>query len=152
MRRIEKKTDMAKAEEILKSQNYGVLSVQGDDGYPYGVPVNYAYRDGKLYLHGSSKESHKTDAIRRNDKVCFTVIAEHDLIPDKMDTMYTSVIVFGRAKIIEAGEEKQEDLHIMLEELSPKLAPNSDKILKVKDERFVMIEITAEDISGKIGR
>ena len=35
---------------ILKTELRGVLSVLGDDGYPYGVPVNHYYceEDGKL--------------------------------------------------------------------------------------------------------
>ena len=30
--------------EILKEEKRGVLSVIGDEGYPYGVPVNYWYK------------------------------------------------------------------------------------------------------------
>ena len=29
--------------EVLKNETRGVLSVQGDDGYPYGVPINHYY-------------------------------------------------------------------------------------------------------------
>ena len=34
---------------ILKNQLRGVLSVHGDDGYPYGLPINYYYceEDGR---------------------------------------------------------------------------------------------------------
>ncbi|MBO7677619.1 MAG: pyridoxamine 5'-phosphate oxidase family protein, partial [Erysipelotrichaceae bacterium] len=38
--------------EILKQQKRGVLSVNGDDGYPYGMPMNHYYEDGYLYFHG----------------------------------------------------------------------------------------------------
>ena len=27
--------------EVLKSETRGVLSVNGDDGYPYGAPINH---------------------------------------------------------------------------------------------------------------
>ena len=39
--------------EILKTEKRGVLSVIGDNGYPYGVPINYWYNEenGKLYLY-----------------------------------------------------------------------------------------------------
>ncbi len=47
MRRSEKATDIAKAEELLRSKDFGVLSVCGDDGYPYGVPINYVYDEGR---------------------------------------------------------------------------------------------------------
>ena len=68
MRRSEKTTDIAKAEELLRSKDFGVLSVCGDDGYPYGVPINYVYDEGKIYFHSTSAESHKIDAIRKNEK------------------------------------------------------------------------------------
>ena len=42
--------------EVLKKETRGVLSVQGDDGYPYGVPINHYYDEetGKLYFHGAN--------------------------------------------------------------------------------------------------
>lgn len=38
--------------EILKNEPRGVLSLIGDDGYPYGVPINYYYTedDGHIYF------------------------------------------------------------------------------------------------------
>jgi len=41
--------------EILKSCTSGVLGVIGDDGYPYTVPVSYALKDDKIFIH-SAKE------------------------------------------------------------------------------------------------
>ena len=42
---------------ILKNEPRGVLSVLGDDGYPYGMPMNHFYceADGKIYFHGGRK-------------------------------------------------------------------------------------------------
>lgn len=152
MRRGEKATDITRAEELLKSQDYGILSVNGDDGYPYGVPLNYVYHNGKIYLHGTSGESHKTDAINRNEKVSFTIITEHALIPEKLDTMYTSVIAFGRARVLTNDEEKVQALRCLLIGLSPELAGETEKIFTAQNEGFIMIEIDVEHITGKIGR
>lgn len=51
-----------------------VLSLLGENGYPYGLPIDYWYNetDGKLYFHGA-KEGHKIDAIRACDKASFCV-------------------------------------------------------------------------------
>ena len=59
---------------ILKEEPRGVLSVLGDDDYPYGMPINHFYceEDGKLYFHTGMK-GHRNDAIRRHDKVSFCV-------------------------------------------------------------------------------
>jgi len=58
--------------EILKKEPRGVLSVLGDDEYPYGMPMNHYYceADGKIYFHGG-KNGHKIDAMKRHEKVSF---------------------------------------------------------------------------------
>ena len=43
MRRQDRKLTQEEAEAILREGQYGVLSTTGEDGYPYGVPVSYAY-------------------------------------------------------------------------------------------------------------
>ena len=35
---------------LLDAGEYGVLSTIGANGYPYGVPINYIYDDGKIYI------------------------------------------------------------------------------------------------------
>ena len=39
--------------EILKNEPRGVLSVVGDEGYPYDLPIDHWYceESGKLYFH-----------------------------------------------------------------------------------------------------
>ena len=51
IRRKDRVLDRNGAEDILKKGTYGVLSTFGQDGYPYGVPVNYFYKDGHIYFH-----------------------------------------------------------------------------------------------------
>ena len=48
-----------------KRAGRGVLAVNGDDGYPYAIPLNYFYdRDErKIYFHGA-RAGHKVDALR----------------------------------------------------------------------------------------
>ena len=69
MRRIKQQIPNEECIEILKTEPRGVLSVLGDDGYPYGIPMDHWYSeaDGKLYFHGA-KEGHKLDAIKACDK------------------------------------------------------------------------------------
>lgn len=100
MRRGEKAVDVAEAEELLRSQDYGIVSVLGDNGYPYGVPVNYVYDGGKIYFHSTSAESHKLDAIRKHEKVSFTIVADSQVVPEKLETRYTSVIVFDGHRVL----------------------------------------------------
>ena len=61
------------ARAIFEKGHHGILSVNGDDGYPYGVPVNYVYLNDCIYIH-SAKYGYKIEALENNRKVCFTAI------------------------------------------------------------------------------
>ena len=62
MRRKRQELPKEECKKILNNATAGVLSVLGDGGYPYGVPISYVYAEGKLYFH-SAVEGHKLDAI-----------------------------------------------------------------------------------------
>lgn len=51
MRRFKQQLSNDEALKILKNCKSGVLAVSGDDGYPYTVPLNFVYKDGKIYFH-----------------------------------------------------------------------------------------------------
>lgn len=86
---------------ILKTELRGVLSVNGDGGYPYGMPMDHWYceQDGKIYFHCGDK-GHRLDALRRDDKVSFCVYDEGYRLPDEWPLYIKSVIVFGRVEIV----------------------------------------------------
>ena len=42
MRRKKQQLEESECVEILKNEKRGVLSVIGDDGYPYGIPMVHA--------------------------------------------------------------------------------------------------------------
>ena len=69
------------AREILEKATYGVLALDGDDDYPYAVPVNYALEGNKIYFHGAV-EGHKVDSVRRNEKVSLCAVAQADIVAD----------------------------------------------------------------------
>lgn len=71
IRRKNREIDSDSAKQLLQSSRRGVLAVNGDDGYPYAIPINYLYDDEaqRIYFHGA-KIGHKVDALRASDKVC----------------------------------------------------------------------------------
>jgi nitroimidazol reductase NimA-like FMN-containing flavoprotein (pyridoxamine 5'-phosphate oxidase superfamily) len=160
LRRKDMQLDENKAQEILINNDYGVLCVQGDDGYPYGVPVNYVCLDGKIYIHGALK-GHKLDAIRRSDKVSFTVVDHDEVLPDLFDTAYDSIIAFGRARLLVEGsgldadyDEAQDSLKrralkSILEKFSPDFLDEGNKTLIKEWKLTQIIEITVEHITAK---
>ena len=94
---------------MLQTGTSGVLAVQGDDDYPYAVPLSFAYDDGKLFFH-CAKTGHKIDGIERNAKVSFCVIAADDVQQSTFTTHFRSAIAFGRARVLTDDDEKRHGL------------------------------------------
>ena len=148
MKRKERQLSTELTEKILNKSTSGILSVIGDDGYPYGVPVSYAYSDGKIFFH-CAKEGHKVDAIKNNPKVSFTVIAQDDVIPEKYGTDFASVIVFGKASFVEDPEEMlQSHIHI-IEKYSNEYYDGGIEYFNKAKAAMRMVKIDIEHITGK---
>ena len=62
------------AKELLCCSRRGILAVNGDNGYPYAIPINYMYDAdaNKIIFHGA-KVGYKVDCLKVCDKVCFTI-------------------------------------------------------------------------------
>ena len=135
---------------VLKEQKRGVLSMIGDDGYPYGVPINHWYceEDGKLYFHGGMK-GHRIDAVERCDKVSFCVYDEGYKKEGEWALNINSVIVFGRiAKVTD--EEKRIRI---ISDLTRKFTDDEAYLareLKGSLQRTLLLELTIEHMTGKL--
>ena len=51
MRRFKQQISDEKCVEILTNEPRGVLALYGENGYPYALPLDHLYDDGKLYFH-----------------------------------------------------------------------------------------------------
>jgi len=149
MRRIKKEISIDAAKNLLATQRRAVLAVNGDDGYPYAVPVNYFYSkdENKIYFHGA-RAGHKADSIKKSDKVCFTVYGNEAIINETWAPYVQSTVVFGRCRIVE-----DEKLSIeLVRRLAEKYYPNEDTInaeIAAAGKAVLMYEIEIEHISGK---
>ena len=109
MRRADRQATQDECIAIIKSSSAGVLSLNGTDGYPYGVPLNYMYSDGALYFH-CAKEGEKLARIAHDNRACFTVIGRNEVLPEAVSTNYQSVIIFGDIGIIADDKQKRDIL------------------------------------------
>ncbi len=151
---LRKKQQLPETEcvEILKSQLRGVLSVMGDDGYPYGVPINHYYceEDGKLYFHGG-KQGHKIDAMKRHEKASFCCFDEGFRRDGEWALNIRSVIVFGRIEFIES----RENVYRISKELSLKFTADEDYIaeeIRRSGPETLLFALVPEYITGKLVR
>ena len=92
---------ICECKEILKQEVRDVLAVNGDDGYPYALPINYYYDEtnNKIYFH-SGKQGHKIDAIKNSDKVSFCVYDKGYKRDGHWSLNIKSVIIFGRIQFV----------------------------------------------------
>ena len=135
---------------ILKEQLRGVLSLLGDDGYPYGVPLNHYYceEDGRIYFH-CAKVGHKIDAIRGCGKASFCVCDEGYRKEGEWSLYIRSVIVFGRVEFV----EDRDVIYRIARALSYKFTDDEAFIQKEID-RFgkgtMMFALVPEHMTGKL--
>lgn len=152
MRRSRQQLSREECERILADATSGVLAVTGDDGYPYAIPLSHVYQDGKLYFH-CAKEGHKIDAIRRNEKVSFCVIAQDKVIPSKRTTAYISVIAFGKAVIVDDELGLRRIAGLIGKKYSSHYAEDCQRETDhmIAADRMYCLEITVEHLTGKCG-
>ncbi len=150
MRRKRQRLPEAEIQRILKNEEYGILSLNGMDGYPYAIPLNYLYLDSKIYFH-CSKSGYKTDLIQKNTKCCFTVVGTHQVIAEDLTTAYASVIVTGTIGKADPEVSKQ-----IIRKLALKFAPelSEERIaqeISQSENRFMVLELVPEWLEGKQG-
>ena len=148
MRRKRQLLAEEESRKILEQCTAGVLAVAGDDDYPYAVPVSYVYREGRLYVH-SALTGHKIDGLKRNPRVSFCIVAQDEIVPQKFTTCFRSVIVFGKARIVEDEQECRQILRWLGAKYAPGQEENCEEEIRQQIARTAVIEITAEHITGK---
>ncbi len=149
MRRFKQAVSREECIKILTEEKRAVLAVNGDDGYPYAVPLNFYYdsETDMIYFH-CAKAGHKLDAMLRDDRLCFTV---YNTGYQKEDWSYhvTSVIVFGRASVISDEAEVREKLKRFGMKYYP-TEPEVDEEIRRDLARVNLIGIRPEHMTGKL--
>lgn len=150
MRRIKQQITEDECIRILKENPRGVLSMIGDDGYPYGIPLNHYYSedDGVLYFH-CAKTGHKLDAIKTCDKVSFCVYDKGYRKEGEWALNINSVVIFGRMKLV-TDEEKTREICINLARKFTDDEEYLEKELKYSLPNVQSLELIPEHITGKL--
>lgn len=148
MRRSER--EIRDENEIVDILEKGLVCRLGlcDGQQPYIVPLNYGYRDRRLYFH-CAREGRKIDILKRNDRVCIEVDSDARIIrgetPCRWTAKYMSVIGFGRARIIDDEKEKKAGLDIIMAHYGGSGGDYDEKSL----QRTSLIEVVLESMTGK---
>ncbi len=162
MRRKEfRMEDEAEVTAFLQEMSFGYLGMTGSDGWPYVIPLNFAYAEGKIYLHGS-RIGEKISCLSQDDKVTFSVAKEYAILPSYFTdpvfacpatSYFKSVFIKGHAKLLQDTHDKAKALSVFMAKLQPEggYAP-----IDADDPKYVpringvsVIEITIADLQAK---
>lgn len=150
MRRFKQQIATEECVNVLKTETRGVLSLIGDEGYPYGIPMNHFFceRDGKLYFHGA-KEGHKIDSIKSCNKACYTVYDKGYRNEGEWAFNVKSVIVFGKIAFVTDKEKTKEICTALCRRFT-----DDEAYLKQELDhalpRVMCLELTPENMAGKL--
>lgn len=148
IRRRDRAQDEAEALRLLQEAEWGVLATVDAEGWPYAVPLNHAVVDGALIVHCATK-GHKLDNLAFNPKVSYCAVALAEPIPAELATRYASVIIFGRAELVEDEAEKRGALRALGLRFAPDHADVVEREIGKDLFRTVVVRIHIERATGK---
>lgn len=138
VRRIKNEISVEEGRELLKTCRRGALSVNGDNGFPYVIPVNFYYDEGddKIYIH-SARKGHKIESIAKDNRVCFTTWDNGKRIEGDWADEVRSVVVFGEAEIVSDLIIKEDRLR----RFGNKYYPEPEEVEKEIEADFRNVEL-----------
>lgn len=152
MRRAKKEIqDKTVVHNLLNTCPVGRLGTIGDDGYPRIKPLNFVYLNGKIYFH-SAKEGEKIDDIIRDNRVFFEIDEPIGYVksgnnPCSAKYLYRSVMIRGRAAIVDNDEERLLALRSLMEKYQPE--GGYGEFLTEKLAITAIVRIDIEEMTGK---
>lgn len=149
LRKKKNRISIERSKEILRKARRGVLALHGEMGYPYGLPINYYYDEieNAIYFHGTNV-GYKIDCMKRNNKVCFTVIGEEVIREEAWAPYVASVILYGWCEIV---EDRQAAAEIM-RSIARKYYPSEDIVEKNMANAFESVTLFAIRIEYFTGK
>jgi uncharacterized protein len=152
MRREKKEIrDRVVINELLNTCPVGRLGTIGKDGYPRIKPLNFVYLDGTIYFH-SAKEGEKIDDINRDSRVIFEIdeplgYVKGDINPCSARFLYRSVMIKGKAVVVDNNNEKLLALKSLMKKYQPE--GGYGEFLPEKLAITAVVRIDIEEITGK---
>ncbi|MBC8250004.1 MAG: pyridoxamine 5'-phosphate oxidase family protein [Candidatus Nitrosopelagicus sp.] len=143
--------------QFLNKEHTGRISSIDDNGYPQIIPMNFVFINESIYMHSHIK-GEKLDNIKRDSKVGFEVDRNLEFLPSYFfdpndaslaDTLYISVVIKGKASIINNSKEKVLALNGLMKKYQPegKYASMTED-MEVLDA-VAVIKIIPNEINGK---
>lgn len=152
IRRQDRLLDEHAAAELLRTGEYGVLSLQAVTGGAYGVPVSYVWdEEHALYVH-CAPEGRKLRCLAACGRVSFCVVGRTEVIGKKYTMAYESVILQCSAKTDLLPRERREALALLLKKYSADYTAGGMRYAEKSFHRTHVIRLDVQEWSGKCKR
>ena len=135
-------------DQIINGSIVCHIAMVDNDGLPYVIPFNFAYKDGRLYIH-SAPEGKKIEIWKHNPKICIAFSTDYEMriqnekVACSYSMKYRSVLVHGELTPITEFESKILVLNIVMEKYASKSdfsyskpAVENVKVFEVKIDRL----------------
>jgi len=154
MRRADKVMPEEQAKAVLEEGFCGRLAVIGADGYPYCVPLLYVLMDGELYVHNARGAGHLRGALEHNARVCFEMdepgeIFAYGRFECDTSVAFKSIILFGRARIVEDTAIKQRFFTALMGKYAKAIQDERPKDFFPRMDQITLYAIAIERMTGK---
>lgn len=146
-----------KIKEFLSEEHVGRIASIDENGYPQVIPMNFVFYDDFIYMHSYPK-GEKLENIIRDNRVGFEVDRELEFLPSyfshptdasQADTLYVSVVIKGKAILVEDYHEKAMGLNAMMKKYQPEGGyeplQKDDLVL----DAVTVIKVIPKSIKGK---
>jgi uncharacterized protein len=123
------------------------------DGQPFVIPTSYGRKDTNLYIHGSAA-SRMLRQLKESIPVCITVTLLDGLVLARSvfnhSMNYRSVVVLGKATLIDDPEEKLEALRTLSEHILPGRWADSRQPNASELKQTSVLRLPIEEFSAKV--
>lgn len=145
-----RKLSYEKTIELLNKGEHGILTLNGDNGYPYALPITYTYFDECIYFH-SADHGYKIDILNDNTKACFSLILNVEVMPSKFSAKYESVVATGDIAFVNnENGEKNSALEILLDRFSPEYKEKGMEFVNSAfGDKTSVFKMTIKELTGK---
>jgi hypothetical protein len=123
------------------------------DGQPFVIPTSYGRKDASFYIHGSAA-SRMLRQMKQNTPVCITVTLLDGLVLARSvfnhSMNYRSVVILGKATLVDDPAEKLEALRILSEHILPGRWADSRQPNQSELKQTSVLRVPIEEFSAKV--
>src|SRR5438876_1608309 len=123
------------------------------DGQPFVIPTSYGRKDASLYIHGSAA-SRMLRQLKESVPVCVTVTLLDGLVLARSvfnhSMNYRSVVILGKATLVDYPEEKLAALRILSEHIIPGRWDDARQPNERELKATSVLRLPIEEFSAKV--